>query len=81
MPAKKKSSGKSMAPVSSDRKLGSMFGAPLVQLREEKHALDRMSFWTGLGMMLLSGVLLLHGVDVLTSMTTALGGSLALLIE
>ncbi|MDD5317946.1 MAG: hypothetical protein PHF51_04435 [Candidatus ainarchaeum sp.] len=72
MPSKKKGSRKSMAPVSGDRKLGRALGV---------HALDRLSFWAGAGMMILSGVLLLHGIDALTAMTTGLGGSLALILE
>ena len=46
-----------------------------------RHALDRMHFWGGVSMLILAGVLFLHGVEASMFMGTALGGALAMFIE
>ncbi|VVC71740.1 Uncharacterised protein [uncultured archaeon] len=81
MPAKKKVLPKRKHLASSDRKQGSMFGSPLVKLREERHVLDRPSFWAGLLLLALSMLLFIQGTSMLTTLTTAFGGALALFIE
>jgi len=48
---------------------------------EAKHALDRMSFWGGMSLLLLAVVLFAHGVGAITYMGAGLAGTLALMIE
>lgn len=47
----------------------------------EKHALDRMHYWAGVGLLLLATVLALHGAVDALYLTTAFGGTLACMFE
>ena len=47
----------------------------------EKHALDRMHYWAGVGLLLLATVLALHGAADVVYLSTAFGGTLACIFE
>lgn len=54
---------------------------PTGMIDELKHATDRPSFWAGVALLILAGVMFVHGATNTSYMAAGLGGALALVIE